>query len=360
LQVITGDKSKTRGIKMKRLFPICVTMTVVMMVFAFKLQSQVVEPLKFVQSIPLPGLKDGDFEHFALDSAGQRLFLGAEDNLAIAVIDLHTNKLIHTITGLKTPPHSLAYRADLKKLYVVIGDDEAGGVKVFDTDSYKPAGDIELNKGADSSIYDPSAKYMYVVNGGSDAHMAYSFISVIDTTNAKNLADIKIESNSVEAMALEKSGPRMFVNVRGNAAVAVIDREKRTISDTWSIAQEGKGNTAMAYDEANHRLFVVARDPGKFIVLNSDSGKIVATLPCAGQTDDAFYDPSSKRIYVSGVPFLYVFEQRGANNYRLVGQLPSSFHAVTSLLVPELHQYFLAVPHHGDTEAEVQIYKPVL
>ena len=102
---------------MKRFVSICLTLIAIMIVFAVKLRSQIVEPLKFVQSIPLPGLKDGDFEHFALDSAGQRLFLGAEDNLAVVVIDLRTNKLIHTISGLKTPPHSLAYRGDLKKLF---------------------------------------------------------------------------------------------------------------------------------------------------------------------------------------------------------------------------------------------------
>jgi DNA-binding beta-propeller fold protein YncE len=339
---------------MKKLFPIAVT---VMVLFAPKLHSQVAGPLKFIQSIPLPGLQDGDFEHFALDSPGQRLFLGAEDNLAVVVIDLRTNKLIHTITSLKTPPHSLVYRTDLKKLFVVVGDEKAGEVEIYDTDSYKPVGSIELKENADASAYDPSAKYMYVVNGGGDAHTA--FISVIDTTTAKKLADIKIDSDSVEAMALEKSGPRMFVNVRGNSAVGVIDREKRTVIDTWSIAQVGKGNTAMAFDEAHHRLFVLTRDPGKLIVLDSDSGKIITIFPCEGQTDDAVYDPGSKRIYVSGVPFLYVFEQRSANGYRLLGEVPTAFHAITSILVPDLHQYYLAVPHHGDTPAEVQIYRVV-
>jgi DNA-binding beta-propeller fold protein YncE len=251
----------------------------------------------------------------------------------------------------------MVYRADLKKLFVV--NSGPGEVNIFEGDSYTPAGSIKLEEDADSSSYDPSTKYMYVVNGGKGAHMAGTLISVINTTTAKKLADIKIDSDNAEAMAIEKSGRRMFSNVRGNSAVGVIDREKRTVIATWSIAQEGKVNTAMALDEANHRLFVIARDPGKLIVLDSDSGKIVTTLPCAGQTDDAVYDPGSQRLYVSGVPFLYVFEQRNANSYRLVGQIPSAFHAVTAIFLPELHQYYLAVPHHGDTQAEVQVYRVV-
>jgi DNA-binding beta-propeller fold protein YncE len=327
-----------------------------MALFAFKLQSQVDGPLKLIQSIPLPGLHDGDFEHFAWDPAGRRLFLAAEENSAVVVIDLRANKVVQTIKGPKVP-RSLAYRADLQKLFVV--DSDPGEVKIYEGDSYTPGGSIHLEAGADSSTFDPSTKYMYVANGGKDAHMAYTFISVIDTTAARKLADIRIDSEPVEAMALEKSGPRMFANVRGNSTVAVIDREKRTVIASWSIAQEGRGNTAMAFDEANHRLFIIARDPGKLIVLDSDSGRIVATLPCGGQTDDAVYDPGSKRLYVSGVPFLYVFEQRNANSYQLLGQVPTAFHAITSILVPELDQYYLAVRHHGDTKAEVQIYKVV-
>jgi len=340
---------------MKKPFTIAFTL---MLLFAFKLQSQVEQPLKLIQSIPLPGLHDGDLDHFALDTAGHRLFLTAEDNSAVEVIDLRTHKVVQTIKGPKEP-HSMAYRADLKELFVVDGDEEIGDVKIYQGDSYKSVGSIKLAANADSSAYDPSTKYMYVVNGGKGAHMTYAFISVIDTTSAKKLADIKIDSDVVEAMTFEKSGPRMFANLTAKSAVGVIDREKQAVIATWSIGQAYKGNAAMAFDEANHRLFVLARDPGTLLVLDSDSGKIVATLPCVGQTDDAVYDPASKRLYVAGVPFVYVFEQRNANSYKLLGEVPTGFHAITAILVPELRQYYLAVPHHGDTEAKVQIYEVV-
>ena len=119
----------------------------------------------------MPGLHDGDFDHFAVDLQDHRLFLAAEENSAVEVFDLRTNKLIHTITGLKTP-HSMVYRADLKKLFVVDGD--AAEVKIYESDSYKPVGSIKLKEDADSSAYDPSTKYMYVVNGGEGAHGVYS------------------------------------------------------------------------------------------------------------------------------------------------------------------------------------------
>src|SRR5216684_8018785 len=71
-------------------------------------RAQVPGPLKLIQSIPLPGLKDGDFDHFQLDLPGKRLFLAAEENSAIEVIDLRTNKVLQKVAGAKAP-HSIGY-----------------------------------------------------------------------------------------------------------------------------------------------------------------------------------------------------------------------------------------------------------
>src|ERR1019366_327439 len=177
--------------------------------------------LELLQSTPLPELHDGDFDHFAVDVAGGRLFSTAEENSKVLVFDLKTNKLIQTIGDLKAP-HSMLYRADLKKLFVVDGD--LGEIKIYETESYKPVGSIKLREGADASAYDPSTKYLYVVNGGKDAKLPNAYISVVDTTTAKTLAEIKVDSNDVEGMALEKSVPRIFVDIRGNNSVEVFDR----------------------------------------------------------------------------------------------------------------------------------------
>src|ERR1700724_217387 len=90
---------------------------IVFVLFVRKANCQVEEPLNLIQTITMPGLHDGDFDHFALDLQGQRLFLAAEDNSAVEVLDLRTNKLIHTITDVKTP-HSMAYNTESKKLFV--------------------------------------------------------------------------------------------------------------------------------------------------------------------------------------------------------------------------------------------------
>jgi hypothetical protein len=314
-------------------------------------------PLKLLQTIPIPGLKDGDFDHFAVDLAGHRLFLTAEKNTAVEVFDLNTNKLIHTITGLDEP-HSMLYRADLKKLFVIDGG--AAEVRMYDTTSYKYLGGIKLKDDCDSMAYDAATKYLYVVNGGKGAKEAYSLISIIDTTAAKKVADIRVETDSVEALALEKSGPRLFVNMTGLNAVGVFDREKHTQLATWSIAEAAQHNVPLVFDEADHRLFLAASGkPEKFVVLDSDSGKVVASLPVASMVDDMAFDPTSKRIYTPGTEFVDVFQQKDADHYEQIGHIPGSFRAKTAILVPQLKRYFLAVPAHAGNQAEVRVFEVV-
>ena len=338
---------------------ITIFLTAIVLLFALKAQSQVDEPLKLVQTIPLPGLHNGDFDHFQVDVPGQRLFLAAEDNSAVEVIDLRANKLIYTIRGPKAP-HSMAYDVQSKKLFVV-DDGDPSQVEIYDGTSYKFLGAIPMQAHADASIYDPANHLYYVGNGGKDAHEDYCWLSIIDTRSGKKVHQIKLDADHIEAMALEKSGPRLFVNLTSKNAVAVVDREKRTVIATWSNAEEGRANGPMAFDEANHRLFVVSRDPDKIIVLDTDSGKIVSGLPCVGQyiSDDAVYDPGLKRLYVAGTPFLEVFNQRSPDNYQILGQIPAAFHAITAILLPQLNRYYVAVNHHGDTEAEVRVYQVV-
>lgn len=326
------------------------------MVFALfpaHIGAQTKEPLKLVATIPLPGLKDGDFDHFALDIDGHRLFLTDEENDKVDVLDTATNTRIHTIEGAKAP-HAILYRRDLKKLFIVEGD--ASAVRVYDSDTYKPVGEVKVSADADSAAFDSATNYLYVVNGGREAHTPYSLISVIDTNASKKLHDIKVDSNRVEAIVLEKSGPRLFCNITGKNAVGVLDRNKGALLATWPLPTGDKVNVAMAFDEANHRLFVSTRTPGKLIVLNSDSGKVIAELPAVGMVDDAAYDAKYKRIYLAGDGYVDVFEQQDADHYSLLGRVQGAFRAKTAILVPELNRYYLAVPHHEGKDAEVRVY----
>ena len=246
--------------------------------------AQKTPPLRYLQSIPMPDLKAGDFDHFAIDLAGNRLFLTAEDNSLVEVFDLKANKLTHTIKDVDTP-HSMLYLPESKQLWVVCGGD--GALKIFNADTYVLTDTIKLPLGADSSVYDPAKHLLYIVTGGEDAKLEYSLISIVDTSTRKHVGDIKVGSGNIEALAFEKNGSKLFANVRDKKSVGVFDRDKKTQLATWPLG-DLTGNTPMAFDDASRRLFVVGRKPANLVVLNADTGKIVATLPAAEMVDALF------------------------------------------------------------------------
>src|SRR6267143_1861321 len=226
-----------------------------LMVFGIQARGQVAAPIKLIQTFELPAEVQGNFDHFGIDLEGGRLFATPEGYHAVVVFDLKTGKLVHKRDGIGKP-HAVLYREDLNRIYVTDGD--AGDLKIFDGTTYGLVSSVKLLEDADSIGYDPVTKYLYIDNGGGDVHQTYSMLSGIDTTAGKKLADIKIEGETLEAMALESSSPRLYVNNKAKNQVDVVDREKRTLVASWPVTK-CKTNVAMAFDEADHRLFVACR-----------------------------------------------------------------------------------------------------
>jgi len=315
-------------------------------------QCQETAPLKLVQTFKLPPEVKGNFDHFAIDLKGQRLFATPEGYRSVLVFDVKTGQLIHTIGGIEKP-HAVLYREDVSRLYVT--DGEAGDLKIFDSTTYKLLSSVKLLEDADSIGYDPATKYLYIDNGGGDVHETFSMLSVVDTTAGKKLADIKIDGDTLEAMALEKSSPKMYVNNRAKNQVDVVDREKRAVVASWPVTK-CKTNVAMAFDEANHRLFIACRS-GQIAVMDTQTGKEVTALPITKGVDDIVFDPAGKRIYASCDGDADVYEQSDADNYKLLGKVATAPMGRTALLVPQLKRYFVAVPQHGAANAEILVFE---
>src|SRR5260221_5278374 len=320
--------------------------------FVAKTQSQEAAPLKLAQTYKLSADVKGNFDHFAIDLAGNRRFPSPAAYKAVLVVDLKSGNMIHKISGIEKP-HAILFREDLKRLYVT--DGEAGDVKIFDSDSYKIVSTVKLLEDADSIGYDAATKLLYIDNGGGDVHQTYSMLSVVDTTAGKKVVDIKVDGDTLEAMVLEKSSSRIYVNNKATSQVDVIDREKRTLMASWPITL-AKTNVAMAYDEANHRLFVACRSGG-IVVLDTESGKEITVLPITTGVDDLVFDSAKKRLYASCDGNVDVYAQSAADSYKSLGKVSTGALARTALLVPQLNRYFVAVPQHGTTSAEIQVFE---
>ena len=85
--------------------------------------------------------------------------------------------------------------------------------------------------------------------------------------------------------------------------------------------------------------------------------KLITSLLCQGDYDDAIWDSKTRRLYLIGTPFLKVWEKsEEGDRYDILGQVPTAFHSITGFLVPSLNRLYIAVNHHGNTDAVVQAY----
>jgi hypothetical protein len=110
----------------------------------------------------------------------------------------------------------------------------------------------------------------------------------------------------------------------------------------------------VALDATHHRLLIGSRvkpghlyKPGKMVVMDSDTGRVIDAIDTEGGVDEVVYDAPSKRVYYTGTTgFVEVFRQIDADHYERLGKAPTGWIAKTSLLVPELKRFYAAVPKH--------------
>jgi YVTN family beta-propeller protein len=288
---------------------------------------------------------EGRIDHLAVDLKGQRLFVAALGNNTVEVIDLKTGNRDHTIAGLREP-QGVGFVPESNRLFV--GNAKGGACDIFDGASFKRIKSVKFSDDADNIRYDAAAGRVYVGYGDGA-------LGVVDATSGERVGDIKLDGHP-ESFQLEKSGPRIFVNIPTARKIAVVDRAKAAVIASWPA--EARDNFSMALDEQRHRLFVGFRKPAKLSVFDTETGKVVASLDSPGDADDVFYDRTRRRVYVSGGEgSIAIFQQKDADRYDPVAKIPTAAGARTALFIPELNRLYLAVPHRGRQGAEIRVYE---
>ena len=262
-------------------------------------------PLTLKARVALPGVY-GRIDHYTWDTKRGNLIVSALGNNTIEIIN--SWKRVNTITGLEHPQGSL-YVPDVDRIVV---SSASGKVRFYDAGSYKLLKTIDFGPGSDTDNlrYDPQSKLVFV--GEEEG------IAAIDPVTMARGQEYKLGSHA-ESFQFEQNGGRIFVNLPDQESFGIIDRKTGAVKK-WKIPGDGDAHT-LALDEVNHRLFTAALHPGRLTVVNSDSGKIIATLPCVVEVDDLWYDAARKRLYAPGSGFIDVFQQMDADHYKPISHI---------------------------------------
>jgi DNA-binding beta-propeller fold protein YncE len=313
--------------------------------------------LGLVETIPLP--TDGWMDHLAVDLKNHHLFISGENSQNMVVVDLQTSKVIHVTSGLGGKPRKPFFDPKTNQVWVDLGDNT---LVAIDATSFEVVRTVELTGGKGAAKRDPdNGAYDYAsglyYSGAGTAGSPDGTVEIVDTRAARLVGSIPMHGSDPSAFVLDAAGKRLYVGmgdvVNGESVCKVIDTEKREVIAEWPITGGAQPHVA-GLDLPHHRLFFGSRlqgghqgEPGKLVVMDSNTGKVIQVLDSVGGADELMFDAPTKRIYFSGsTGTVAVFKQDDADHYELLGKVPTGAEAKTGLWVPELKRYYAAVPKH--------------
>ena len=304
---------------------------------------QDIETLTLEKEIALPGV-EGRIDHFSVDVPGERLFIAAVENGSVEILDLRKGERTAEIKGLEEPQGAY-YDSKTGRLYIATGGD--GKLRIYDGKSLMVREAIEFGDDADNVRYDQQTGDIWVGYGNGG-------IGIVNSTG-QNVGSVALGTHP-ESFQFEQNGDRVYVNVPKQFGIAVVDRKKRAVIAKWGLGGLF-ANYPMALDDANNRLFVGCRFPARLVIMDATSGRVITSLPTVGDTDEVFYDPSRRQVYViGGEGVVEVLREREPDHYERVGKIPTRPGARTGLFVRVFNRLYVATPNRGSQVAKVLVY----
>jgi DNA-binding beta-propeller fold protein YncE len=233
----------------------------------------------------------GGFDYIYADVAARRLYIprGATQGATpmparVTVFDLDTLAPAGEIPDTRANGAAV----DVKSGH---GFASSKPVAMWDTKTLKLIKTIDVQGNPDGILADPFNQRIYVLS-----HAA-PHVTVIDAKDGSLLGTIDL-GGAPEQAATDGKG-HVYVDVSDKANVAVIDAKTMTVTAHYALGDTGAGLAGLALDVKNHILFVACRlpQPGVMVVLNADTGKIITTLPLAGASDGAAFNPATMEAF---------------------------------------------------------------
>ncbi|MGH9711771.1 MAG: YncE family protein [Candidatus Acidiferrales bacterium] len=280
-----------------------------------------------MKTIPVGG--DGGWDYIAVDAKARRVYVSHATH--VVVLDADTHAVVGDIPDTQGV-HGVALAPDLGRGFV--SDGRANTVTIFDLKTLKTIGTVDVGgKNPDAIYYDAATKRVFTFNGHS------SDATAINAADGKVVGMIPVGGKPEFAVGEGKG--RIFVNVEDKSEMLEIDAEKLKVANRWSVkpCEEPSG---LALDAAHRRLFAVC-DNKMMVVVNADTGKVVATPPIGEGPDAAGFDAEAQLAFSSnGKPgTLTVIHEDAPDKYTVVEDVPTKKSARTMAIDAKTHNIFL-------------------
>jgi YVTN family beta-propeller protein len=270
---------------------------------------------------------EGGWDYLTVDSASHRLYLSRGTH--VMVVNLQSDKVEGDIPN--TPGvHGIAIVADQGRGFISNGGDST--VTVFDLKTLKETARVKVGSRPDAIIYDPASKRVFTFNAGTSDSTA------IDAATGTIAGSVPL-GGKPEAAAADGKGT-VFVNVEDKNEVIAFDSKTLAVKHHWPLAP-GEEPTGLALDQKHHRLFSACHNK-KLVVLDSESGKVIATPEIGDGTDGAAFDEKESLAFSSnGDGTLTIVKEQSPEKFAVLETVKTEPGARTIALDSKTHQVYL-------------------
>ncbi len=314
--------------------------TAVLMLLATAVTHAASSEYRILARFPVPG--DSGYDYLRVDPDARRLYIAHDKR--VEVLDTDTGRKLAEI-GPMMRAHGIALAREFGRGFATSGIDDQ--ITIFDLQTFATVKQVKsTGSNPDAIEYDPGTKRVYVANHGSGD------VTVLDAASGDVVGTVKFGKAALEALAFDGRG-QGFVNAEDQSSIFVFDLKTLEPKAKWSVAP-GEGGTGLAIDAAHHRLITVCAN-NKAVVVDSDSGKVVATPAIGSDPDGAVFEPATSRVFVSNVDgTLTILQEESPDAFSVLQTVATQRGCRTVTLDSKTGHVVTCAPKYGPPPAQVK------
>jgi DNA-binding beta-propeller fold protein YncE len=279
------------------------------------------------KTIPIGG--EGRWDYCVVDTNARRLYVSHGTH--VVVLDADSGAKVGDIPN-TLGVHGIALAPDLGRGFISAG--KANTVVIFDLKTLETIATVKSGgMNPDAIYYDAGTKRVFAFNGRSANAVA------VEAADGKVAGMIPV-GGKPEFAAGDNQG-HVFVNIEDKSQLLEVDAQKLSVLHRWQLTG-CKEPSGLAFDQKNRRLFSVCGNK-KMMVVNADTGKIVATPAIGGDPDAAGFDPDTQLVFSSNGESgdLTVVREDSPDKYTVIDTVPTKKYARTMAIDFKTHNIFL-------------------
>ena len=242
--------------------------------------AQTEAPYKVLDTTQVMGT--GGVDYVYADNDARRVYVPR--GTATFVFDLDSHKYIGSITNVGG--HGVAVDTATHH-----GFSSAAKIAMFDTETMEKIKDIDVQGRPDGILREPFTGKILIFS-----HQAPS-ITMIDPKDGTVTGTIEV-GGAMEQAQGDGQG-KLYVDVEDEKKIAVVDMKTMKAITKYDLGDTAGEPGGLGLDAKNHILFAMCANPNVCVVVNADTGKVLATLPIGNGTDGGGFNLNTMEAFSS-------------------------------------------------------------